>query len=87
MFSFDRFEIEGDKANHFVYGALVAALVAICTGSVPLSLAVCAAVAVAKEIWDWRYGSGFDHMDIVWTVAGGLCVVLLEIKKYILMAW
>ena len=64
MFSFERIEIESDKANHFVYGAVVTMLGLVCL-----------AVAVLKEVWDHFYGSKFDIMDIVWTLLGGAVVL------------
>ena len=87
MFSFRRLEIEGDKANHFVYGSLATAVAIVATSSVVASIAICAVLAFGKEVWDWRYGSGFDTRDALWTLAGGICVLALELKKVALLLW
>lgn len=79
MFSFDRFEIEGDKANHFVYGCLATAVVLVLTGSFFLAVAFCSVLAVAKEMYDSRWGSGFDWMDIVWTLLGGAVAIAVRL--------
>mgnify|MGYP000892664495 FL=1 len=68
--------IEPDKANHFLYGALIA-----CAGTFfldPLdALALCAAIGVAKEIFDKITHRGTcDALDAVFTVAGGAAVVI-----------
>ena len=75
MFSFERIEIERDKANHFVYGAVVTMLGLVFGIGTVWSFGVCLAVAVLKEVWDHFYGSGFDLMDIVWTLLGGAVVL------------
>lgn len=76
MFSFERMEIESDKANHFVYGAVLT-MVCISLGiGIIWSFGVCLAVAVLKEVWDHFYGSRFDVMDIAWTLFGGAVVLM-----------
>ncbi len=75
MFSFERMEIESDKANHFVYGAVVTMLGLVFGIGVVWSFGVCLAVAVLKEVWDHFYGSKFDIMDIAWTLIGGAVVL------------
>ena len=64
-----------DKANHFVYGAVIAAPVAVVS---PLAAAaVCAAFAIGKEIRDKVTGKGNPElMDAVVTMAGGATVLL-----------
>ena len=76
MFSFDKFEIEKDKANHFVYGSLITLFSLILTTSPLLSLSLSIVVAILKEVWDLFYGSGFDWFDIIWTIFGSIAVIL-----------
>lgn len=76
MFSFERFEVDKDKANHFVYGSVLTVLTLMITGSALVSAAICVAVAVLKEVWDLFYGSGFDWLDIAWTLFGGAVVIV-----------
>ena len=67
-----------DKANHAVYGAVIAAIVSIV--GLPLALLVVAAFAIGKEVYDWwrnRHGEqhGVEIMDAVATICGGLLVL------------
>jgi len=67
-----------DKANHAVYGAVIAAIVSLF--SIPLALIAVALVGVGKEVFDWwqnRHGEhhGVEVMDVVATVCGGLIVL------------
>lgn len=76
MFSFDKFEVEKDKANHFVYGSLIT-LSSLISGISPiLSFVLCTIIAILKEVWDLFYGSGFDWFDIIWTVFGSIVVIV-----------
>jgi hypothetical protein len=82
MFSFDKFEVEKDKANHFIYGSLITLTSLIFGVSPLLSFLLCTAIAILKEIWDLFYGSGFDWLDIVWTILGSIVVIVsFFIKK------
>lgn len=76
MFSFERFELDKDKANHFLYGSVITMFGIIFGMGIVWSLAICLVVAVMKEIWDFFYGSGFDWLDIFWTLMGSVVVVL-----------
>jgi len=65
-----------DKANHFVYGAVIMALAALVVQPLQ-ALAVVGAFAVLKEGVDWwlnRKGGkrGVEVLDVLATVAGGL---------------
>jgi uncharacterized protein YfiM (DUF2279 family) len=75
MFSFEKFELDKDKANHFVYGSVITLCALTFTGSLVFSLSLCGTIAVLKEVWDLFYGSGFDWLDIVWTVLGSAVVL------------
>lgn len=75
MFSFEIFELDKDKANHFVYGSFITLCCLALTGSLLLSISVCVIIAVLKEIWDLFYGSGFDWLDIFWTLMGSAVVI------------
>ena len=82
MFSFDKFEVEKDKANHFIYGSLITLTSLIFGVSPLLSFLLCTAIAILKEIWDLFYGSGFDWLDIIWTILGSIVVIVsFFIKK------
>ena len=68
-----------DKANHAVYGAVIAAIVSLF--SIPLALTAVALVGVGKEVYDWwrnMHGEqhGVEVMDAVATVCGGLIVLV-----------
>lgn len=66
--------IPQDKANHFVYGALVSSTVSRVTGSRATGLVATVVFAIGKELWDWATGKGTpDFWDAAATVAGGLC--------------
>jgi formiminotetrahydrofolate cyclodeaminase len=62
-----------DKANHAVYGAVIAAIVSIV--GLPLALLVVAGFALGKEVYDWRQNKQPEIMDAVATVCGGLLVL------------
>lgn len=67
--------IPADKANHFAYGAMLAGLGAF--HSVLAGAALCAVVAVGKEVYDRVSRRGTpDVMDALFTVAGALPVLL-----------
>ena len=75
MFSFEKFEVDKDKANHFVYGSVITLVTLSITGSILIAFTICTIVAVLKEVWDMFYGSGFDWLDIVWTILGSVVVI------------
>lgn len=62
-----------DKANHAVYGAVIAAIVSLV--GLPLALLVVAGFAIGKEVYDWRQNKPYEVMDAVATVCGGLLVL------------
>lgn len=70
-----------DKANHVVWGygiACVAALLAPSFGIPPTSAAQVAAFAagLAKEVYDWKHGTGFNATDLAVTTLAGTPVAL-----------
>ncbi len=67
--------IPADKANHFAYGAMAAGMGSL--HSVAAGAALCAAVAIGKEIYDRVSKRGTpDLMDAVWTMAGAMPVLV-----------
>ena len=62
-----------DKANHAVYGAVIAAIVSLV--GLPLALLVVAGFALGKEVYDWRQNKQPEVMDALATVCGGLLVL------------
>lgn len=69
--------IPQDKANHFVYGAVVGALVAAVTGYPNAALVSAVVLGFVKEMYDLATKTGTpDWRDVVWTAAGGVCVWL-----------
>jgi len=62
-----------DKANHAVYGAVIAAIVSIV--GLPLALLVVAGFALGKEVYDWRQNKQPEMLDALATVCGGLLVL------------
>ena len=62
-----------DKANHAVYGAVIAAIVSIV--GLPLALLVVAGFALGKEVYDWHQNKQPEMLDALATVCGGLLVL------------
>lgn len=70
-----------DKANHFVYGAGIAATAEPFVGP-ELALVLGACFAVGKEIYDLKSGKGEPSVpDAVATLAGSVAVVGWTIIK------
>ncbi len=76
--------IPADKANHFVYGAVVGAVVTVAAIILTLpyipfySIAAAAAIGVAKEVYDKVSKKGSPTaMDAVATALGGLPVSII----------
>lgn len=71
---FSKLLVPQDKANHFLYGAVISASVSRVTGDRVLGLGAAVAFALGKEIYDTLSGKGApDVRDAMWTVLGGLC--------------
>ena len=73
-------EIEGDKANHFIYGLLIYFIVTLLFGDV-IGLSLCFIAAFGKEIYD--HLSPFHKWcwyDLIWTLMGGLIGFLIHIN-------
>ena len=73
-----------DKANHFLYGALVAAVTSCF--DIRAALLAIVVVGVGKEVSDWwqnkRGGRhGVEFMDAVATICGGLVVIAPQFIK------
>ena len=62
-----------DKANHAVYGAVIAAIVSIV--GLPLALLVVAGFALGKEVYDWHQNKQPEMLDALATV----CLSLIHI--------
>lgn len=70
-----------DKANHFLYGAVITCA-AVFVLDPKDALLACMAIAVAKEIVDKiTHRGACDALDAVFTVAGGAAVVLPLLLK------
>ena len=64
-----------DKANHFVYGAGITALVAVV--NIPAAILACCVLAIAKEVRDAYTGTGDpSYADVIWTLFGGATVLV-----------
>jgi hypothetical protein len=73
-----------DKANHFVYGAIIAALTSFFSPHIAIVAVVI--VGAGKELSDWwqnqRGGNhGIEIMDAVSTICGGLIVIAPQIMR------
>lgn len=67
--------LASDKANHFIYGAVIAAIGIVLFG-VAIGVALCVAMAVLKEVYDhWHPNHQADVYDAAWTILGGLVVM------------
>jgi len=74
-------QLPQDKANHFIYGALIYLVIGVVFGAVA-GLTAAFLIGAAKEIYDKVSGKGCpDVLDFVATGAGGvlgyLCTVLV----------
>lgn len=73
-------EIQGDKANHFIYGLLIYFVVTLLLGDL-LGISVCFLAAIIKEIYDhYSPNHRFDWWDLIWTIAGGLIGLYIHIS-------
>lgn len=68
-------QIPQDKANHFVYGAILA-LAAMALSSPEMAAAAVVIAAVGKELLDLAGHGTPEVLDAVATVAGGAVVLL-----------
>lgn len=67
-----------DKANHFIYGSLIALAALFVVSPLP-ALMVVATAAIGKEIAD-QFGNGTpDPIDALVTIAGGLVPILANV--------
>lgn len=65
-----------DKANHWVYGSVIASVGTFIAGPV-VGLIACVTFALFKEFRDYVLKNGTPEvLDVVATVAGGATVVL-----------
>lgn len=71
---FELLLIKQDKANHFIYGAIITALIFGIIQEPILSIYLCFIIASVKEVYD---GDRFSFLDIIWTVAGGLLTIAI----------
>jgi hypothetical protein len=71
---FELLLIKQDKANHFIYGAIITALIFGIIQEPILSIYLCFIIASLKEVYD---GDRFSFLDIIWTVAGGLLTIAI----------
>jgi hypothetical protein len=71
---FELLLIKQDKANHFIYGAIITALIFGIIQERILSIYLCFIIASVKEVYD---GDRFSFLDIIWTVAGGLLTIAI----------
>ena len=67
-----------DKANHFIYGAVIYGLTALVITPVFCLIAVLV-IAVAKELYEFYYGKTFSYGDIMATELGGIVAFLISL--------
>lgn len=70
--------IPEDKANHFIYGLLITAIILTLSSSIPLAIFICTIIAFSKEFYDKKITT-FSWLDIVFTVSGGVTSVLISL--------
>ncbi|MCW2313980.1 hypothetical protein [Rhodoferax antarcticus] len=72
---------EEDKIKHMVWSFWLT-LAALLLWAAPLAFAVVFLIGLAKECWDFRYGSGFCLFDmagnLIGSVAGLMCGFVLN---------
>jgi VanZ family protein len=70
-----------DKANHFVYGAVITSLITYFR-DVSVGIIVCVVIALLKELYDSMHQSHRPEIkDAVATILGGLVVASPFIAK------
>ena len=67
-----------DKANHFIYGAVIYGLAALLITPIFCLIAVFI-IAVAKEFYDFYYGTTFSYGDIMATELGAIVAFLISL--------
>ena len=73
-------QIQGDKANHFIYGLLIYFVVTLLLGDL-IGITVCILAAIIKEIYDhYSPNHRFDWWDLIWTIMGGLIGLIIHIS-------
>lgn len=71
--------IPHDKANHFIYGLVITAII-LFLYNMASAISVCVLLAVSKEIYDIK-GSGFNWIDLLFTLLGGITAILISFLK------
>jgi hypothetical protein len=71
-----------DKANHYIYGSVIYFITSLCLSPI-LSLIVVLLIAFLKELYDYKTKKGTPEvMDIVWTMIGGLTIMVTQILSH-----
>lgn len=73
--------IPEDKANHFIYGLLITAIILALGLSMPLAIFTCIIIAFSKELYD-KTVTRFSWLDVIFTVTGGITSVLISLINY-----
>ena len=71
--------VREDKANHFIYGSVIAFITFIFTSNFYIPLVACFTISLTKELfdkYDKKSNSQFDILDIVWSMLGSTLVVM-----------
>lgn len=77
--------LPADKLLHFVAGAVITAVVALCR---PVAVVACFAgvlAGIVKECYDWQGGGQFDVLDVVATASGAVAMQLFI--AFCLLCW
>lgn len=77
--------VPSDKWLHFVAGAGITAVVAVCR---PLAVVACFAGVISgivKECYDWQRGGVFDVWDAVATATGAIAMQIFVV--FCLLCW
>jgi hypothetical protein len=74
----DKFLIDQDKANHFVYGAIFCSVISLFISPIT-ALLLTAMLGIAKELWDISNEGTKELSDFIWTTFGGFISILGEL--------
>lgn len=75
---------EEDKVKHMVWSFLLT-LTGLLVWSVPVTFAGVFLLGLAKECWDFRYGSGFCLFDMMGNLVGSVAgLILVGIISFVL---
>ena len=75
--NFNKVLIRQDRANHFIYGFMIFVIANYFLNDLT-ALAIVAIIALLKELYDEYMYSGFDIIDLAFTITPTLILIVLN---------